>query len=306
MDIVLLVLSSALSLALVSFGLTLIERCIGVIPLEILPLGIAIALEGLSICSTSSPYTLAASNLVLPSLACLALLYMLHPVYVQWRRRLGGESRALMFSFTLMSCWIQLMQIRTDSKAFSLDLPDALRADQSRALKCLVSLVSITLLLAIGWLVNRKGKLAAVQLSRSDSRLLQSFGYSSLTCQRLVLGIALLLIVSGVGLYIALQDNFSVQSSYNIVIPAFAISLSQVRIRVVYTIIVSIVLLTGIEWLTSISSAETVRESHQSVMYGFVVLIALSFRLARTSGWVGIVVRKGQGGFMLLQQVRHG
>jgi hypothetical protein len=118
----------------------------------------------------------------------------------------------------------------------------------------------------------------------SDSRLLTTFGVSSLACQRIVLAISIFLITIGSLLYICLQQNFSFQNSYDIIVPAFAVSLSQTRIRPGSFALIAIFLLAGIECLTRFSAESTIREGHQAILFGGVVLFALIWRIAKFSG----------------------
>jgi hypothetical protein len=299
----LLIVSSALSLSVVSLGLSAIARCIGVVPLEVLPLGIGFSLGFLSLCGRSSPSTLSGEDVLPLVLCCAVLLFFLHPVYVQWRLRIGGESISLMFSFALMTCWIRAMSIATDSRSFSPNIPEFLRANQSLGLKLITTFVCLVVLATAAHLSTCRGRLAALQLSLGDSRLLSTFGLSSSFCQRVVLALSILFIVVGSMLYICLQQNFSFQNSYDIVVPAFAISLSQTRIRIPPIIAVSIILLAGIEYLTELSAESTIREGHQALLFGFVVVITLIARIASLSGRSELFKRRLQ---YRLHEVRRG
>jgi hypothetical protein len=220
------------------------------------------------------------------------MLFFLHPIYVLWRRRMGGESITLMISFAIMTCWIQCMSIRTESKSINPEFPDPLRAHQDLFIKGIVILASIAVLVLVYYLIRLDGRLAAMQLSMSDSRLLTTFGVSSFTCQQIVLAISIFLITIGSLFYICLQQNFSFQSSYDIIVPAFAVSLSQPRIRPGSFALISILLLAGIECLTRLSAESTIREGHQAILFGGVVLFALIWRIAKLSGRFASIERK--------------
>ena len=282
--LVMLIISSSLSIELVALGLSELSRCIGVVPLETLPGGIGFSLVLLSMGRTNSAATLSGSDLAPFVIGFTVILFLLHPLYVVWRRRMGGESISLMISFAIMTCWIQCMSIRTESKSISPEFPNSLRAHQDLYIKIFVILTSIALLSLICHLIRLDGRLAALQLSMSDSRLLTTFGVSSLACQRIVLAISIFLITIGSLLYICLQQNFSFQNSYDIIVPAFAVSLSQTRIRPGSFALIAIFLLAGIECLTRFSAESTIREGHQAILFGGVVLFALIWRIAKFSG----------------------
>jgi len=304
-ELVLLIVSSALALSVVSLGLCATDRCIGVVPLEILPLGVGSSLGILSLLGTGSPSTLSGRDILPLAIGCAVLVFFLHPLYVEWRLRLGGESISLMFSFAVMTCWIQAMSISTDSKSINPIIPEFIRSNQSLNLKLIVIVVSLSVLFLAANLSRRHGALAALQLSLGDSRLLATFGLSSASCQRIVLAFSILLIAIGSMLYICLQQNFSIQNSYDIIVPAFAISLSQTRIRIPLIMTVSIILMTGIEYLTKVSAESTIREVHQASLFGLVVVIALVARLARLSGRVDTVKRQCQERFQAVLGGSH-
>jgi hypothetical protein len=306
LELALLIVSSALSLSLISLGLSAVVRCIGVSPLETLPLGIGVSLGLLALCGSSSPSTLSAWDVLPSALGCAVLLFILHPLYVQWRLRLGGESIALMCSFALMTCWIQVMSICSDSKSINPSIPEFLRAKQSLGVKLIVIVVSLGVCFLAAQLGRHRGRLAALQLSLGDARLLTTFGISSSRYQRSVLAVSIALIVVGSLLYICLQQNFSLQNAYDIVVPAFAISLSQTRVRILTTVTISIVLLTGIELLTRLSAESTIREGHQAALYGAVVVITLVARLARLSGRTDLLRRKCRRRTHVELEVGHG
>ena len=306
LELVLLILGSALALAVVSFGLTAVHRCLGIVPLEILPLGIASSLAALSLYAPISPSTLSGLTLLPCIIGCAVLVVLLQPVYVRWRQRLGGESISLIFSFALMTCWIQIMSAATDSKSVTPHVPELLRVNQSMGLKVTDVCISLVVFILVSRISARRGNLAALQLSLGDSRLLTTFGISSSHCQRIVLGIAALLTLTGSFLYISLQQNFSIQNSYDIIVPSFAISLAQTRIRVGLTVLTSILLLAGIECLTRLSAESTIRECHQALLFGAVVLIALISRVLRVSGRTGRWKRNWCAKLGTIQEVLHG
>ena len=304
--LVILVLSCSLSLALVALGLAALNRALGVVPLEILPLGIGFSLALLALGHGSSTATLTTSSLLPLDLACTAALFLLHPLYVILRGRLGGESLTLMISFAMMTCWGQLMSTASESKSVHPRLPEWLSGHQSLGLKLTVIVVSIFTMVCAQFLLKFHGNLAALQLSMGDARLLTSFGITSRACQRIVLLGAMLLVTLGSLLYISLQENFSFQNSYDIVVPAFAISLAQQRIRLSSIAAVSVLLLAGIEWLTRLSASSTMREAYQGVLFGAVVLISLLWRLARKSGRWELFERRSEVRFRQIAEETHG
>lgn len=301
--LLILVASCSMSLALVALGLTALNRALGVVPLEILPIGIGFSLALLSFGHGSSTATLRTSSLMPLNLACTATLFLFHPLYVVLRGRLGGQSLTLMISFAMMTCWGQLMSIASESKSIHPRLPECLSDHQSLGLKLTVIGISLLTLVGTQSLLNFRGSLAALQLSMGDARLLTSFGLSSRNCQRIVLLGAMLLVTLGSLFYICLQENFSLQNSYDIIVPAFAISLAQQRIRLSSIAAISVLLLAGIEWLTRISASSTVREGYQSILFGAVVLVALLCRIATNSGRWGLFERRS--GFRVRQMVEE-
>jgi branched-subunit amino acid ABC-type transport system permease component len=284
MGFLLLLVSSAFSISLVALGLSVVGRCLGVVPLEILPLGIGVSLACIALAGPKSPSTMSALDLLPLLCLCAAALFCMHPLYMEWRKRLGGESITLMFSFAIMSCWNQAMSISTEAKSISLSFPDVLEENDSRMLKIAVLAVALAVLSVLVLTTRRRGRVAALQLSLDDSNLLATFGISARRCQRLVIALSILLVTFGSALYICLQQNFSFQNSFDIIVPAFAISLSQIRLRVSSTILISLVLLSGIEYLTYLSPEATLREGNQAVLFAVIVTSTLAFRRGRASG----------------------
>lgn len=278
--LLLFILSCSTSIALIALALVLLNRSLGVIPLEVLPFGIGFSLALLALGNNPA---LVRSLLPLV-LACGAALFLSQPIYVALRRRFGGESLTLMLSFAIMTSWKEGMAIATGTSPVHHPFPEWMNAHQSLNLKLIVIVISVLALVGSHLLLNFRGNLAALQLSREDSRLLTSFGISSRKYQRKVLLAAMVLVVLGSLLYIGLQQSFSIEDSYDIIVPAFAISLAQQRVRLVTILCVSILLLAATEILTRFSTASTIRAGHQGILFGAVVLIALLFRLARQSG----------------------
>ena len=176
------------------------------------------------------------------------------------------------------------MSISTEAKSISLSFPDVLEENDSRMLKIAVLAVALAVLSVLVLTTRRRGRVAALQLSLDDSNLLATFGISARRCQRLVIALSILLVTFGSALYICLQQNFSFQNSFDIIVPAFAISLSQIRLRVSSTILISLVLLSGIEYLTYLSPEATLREGNQAVLFAVIVTSTLAFRRGRASG----------------------
>lgn len=292
--LLLFILSCSLSLALVALGLTALNRALGVVPLEILPLGIGLSLALLALKHGPSNATLTTSSVLPLDLLGVATLFLFHPLYVILRRRLGGESLSLMISFAIMTCWGQLMSIASESKPIHPGIPEWLKDHQSLDLKLAVIVVATVALIGAHFLLKMRGNMAALQLSMGDGRLLASFGVSSHICQQIVILGTIVVVTLGSLLYISLQQNFSFQNSYDIIVPAFAISLAQPRIRISSIIAVSVLLLGGIEGLTRLSASSTVRGYYQGVLFGAVVLMAVFWRVARQSGRLEALGRRSE------------
>ncbi len=302
--LMLLIFSSALSLSVVALGLTAIGRCLGTVPLEILPFGIGLSLILISQSAATSTATLSGSDLLAPILGCGISVFGLHPFYVRWRLRLGGESMSLMFSFALMTFWLQVLSVASNSKSITPAIPEFLSSKEYLGLKVISIAASLLALTLAGIVGSLRGNLAALQLSLGDSRLLVSFGLRTYTCQLTVLVSGIIFTTVGSLIYICLQQNFSFQNSYDIIIPAFAISLTQTRIRIFHTVISALFLLSGIEFLTRVSSDATTRELHQAVLFGVIVVLVLGRRVLTASGILDLIERKFQSAIRVRREAQ--
>ena len=277
MDYFLEFVSTALSVSIVAFGLVLLDRSQGVVQLEILPLATGLTIVMLSVFHSSSASTLHATTLVLPIFVCILLVVFLQPLYLRWRLMIAGESTTLLLSFAAMNCCLLGMSIADDARSLPIGLADYRYVETKARLEVIVILLCMVVLVCTKILLHRSTLLPALQLSRDDHRLLSSFGKKPLHTQRIVLLIATVLCVVGTLLFGCLQDRLSINDTYAVLIPAFAIAISQSRIRLRSLVPIAVALIAFESLLTSMSS-ELLRDFYQATLFSLIVLLGVLFR----------------------------
>jgi hypothetical protein len=282
--------STSMALSLVAIGLLLLQRCHGVAFLEMVPLASGLALFPLSLGAPFSASTVRPSGLVIPILFCASLLIILQPYYRRWRLRVAGESTTLLLSFASMNCCLLLFSITTKGRAVSVDLADASFIGGKTHLELLVIGLSGVFLTVLPLYLRKTRLIAAMQLAKDDHRLLTTFGRNPITVRAHILLIAMISSAFGVGLYISLQESFSIVNSYSIIVPAFAISISLSRIRVPYVVISMFVLVASRQLLTQFTS-ESLRDCHEGMLFSLFVLAAIGSRRATIAGIDWLVFR---------------
>jgi hypothetical protein len=275
--------STALSIALVAFGLLLVQRSYGLALLEIIPLATGMALFVLSSLHSDSPSVLNASTLLIPIAGCALAIRVLEPCYTRWRLRVAGESSALLISFAVMNCGLLVMSLATSSRSVAIGLADFRLIETKCHLETAVVALCIFAFAAAVQYLRRTRLVAALQLSKDDSRLLATFGRDSVKTRRHVLLLAIILCTAGVMLFISLQETFAVLNCYSILVPSFAIAISQSRIRVGRLVATAFVLTVLRELLTQYTS-ELLRDFHQAVLFSFFVVVGVSLRTAQLTG----------------------
>jgi hypothetical protein len=282
-DYLLEVASTALSIALVSLGLLLLQRSHGIALLEIISLACCLALLLLSSFRPDSVSTLKAATLLVPTLACIIFLAIVQPFYAKWRLKVAGESTSLLISFALMNCLLLAASSATNDRFASLsfaDLPSIRTPLRLESLVCI--LATLGLAGAILYLRNMR-LLAALQLSKDDYRLLATFGRDSESVRRHTVVIALLASSLGMCLYISLQETFAVSNCYAVLIPGFGIAIAQSRIRVGRLVLSALMLVAAERFFTQHTS-ELLLNVHRAALFSFFVLTGVTLRAAQRTG----------------------
>jgi hypothetical protein len=283
MDYLLEFVSISLAIALVAFGLMLIQRSHGIAVLETVPLATGLSLFSLGSIRPDSTSTLHTPALILPIVACGLLIRLLQPCYARWRLRVAGESTTLLLSFALMNCCLLGTSIATSARSVPLGLADSSFIRTKFRLELIVvALSSLALAVTILYLRQRR-LIAALQLSKDDHRLLATFGRDSNQVRRHVLVVATGLCTLGMFLFVSLQETFAVLNSYAVLVPSFAIAISQSRIRV-GRLVTAAFLLTAVAQLATQYTSELLRDFHPAVLFSLFVLRRVSIALRHSHG----------------------
>ena len=231
MDILIESVSSAGALSVVAFALLVLQRTHGLVVLELFPASLAAGLITFSAAqSNRSPALLTSGDLLLPLAANLIIIAVAARFYQQWRHRVAGESTVLMISFCSMNFVLEAMRTFSEGHSASVGLAQSFPHGKL-GLETSVLAVSTAILISTTVLLKSRGTWAAAQLANRDWRLLLSFGHSAEAARRIILLLAVSLMAVGTVLYISLQESFAIQHSSAILIPAFALSLFQNRIK---------------------------------------------------------------------------
>jgi branched-subunit amino acid ABC-type transport system permease component len=276
-------LSTSLGIALVALGLLLVQRSHGIAVLETVPLATGLGLFFLGSLRPDSSSTLYIPTLILPTAGCALAIIVLEPLYVRWRLRVAGESTTLILSFAVMNCCLLAMSISTDSRSVPLGLADSHFIRTTSRLEWMVIALSAVVLVGTIFYLRYTRLVAALQLSKDDHRLLATFGRDSKKVRRHVLALAVVLCTVGASLYISLQETFAVSNSYAILVPGFAIAISQSRIRVIRLLAAGFFLVAVGELFTHYTS-ELLRDFHRAVLFSFFVFVGVGSRKAHDTG----------------------
>lgn len=276
-------MSTAMSLALVAIGLVLVQRSHGIAVLETIPVATGWALFFLSSLRPTSASTLDTSTLILPSIACAVLLAILQPLYAKWRLRVAGEPTALLLSFASMNCCLLAMSIATSNRSISLGLADSYLIKTKFRLEWAVIALAAVALAGTMLYVRQRCLMAALQLSKDDHRLLATFGRDSNQVKRHIFIVAILACIAGMLLFASLQETFSVSNSYAVLIPSFAVAISQSRIRV-GRLVATALLLVGAERLLTQHTSELLLDVNRAVLFSLFVLVGITSRRAYQTG----------------------
>jgi branched-subunit amino acid ABC-type transport system permease component len=152
-------------------------------------------------------------------------------------------------------------------------------------LELMVVILSALVLVGTVLYLRRTRLNAALQLAKDDYRLLATFGCDSNQVRRHILVIAVVLCTVGASLYVSLQETFAVANSYAVLVPGFAVAISQSRIRVGRLVATGLFLASAGELLTQYTN-ELLRDVHQAVLFSLVVFAGISSRAAYDTGLV--------------------
>jgi len=275
--------STGMAIALVALSLILLQRSQGIVILEIIPLSTALVLIALGSLRKGSASTLDTATLIIPLFACAALVVMFQPLYAKWRLRVAGESTTLLLSFASMNCCLSAMTATTSNRSISLALADSYLVGTKDRLEWAVIATAGVALTGIMLYLRQRRLVAALQLSKDDFRLLQTFGRDPDQVRRHVLAVAIVACTVGMILFVSLQETFSVSNCYAVLIPSFAIAISQNRIRAARLVTASVLLITAEGFLTQHTS-ELLRAVHRAALFSFFILIGvISQRVTSTA-----------------------
>lgn len=182
-----------------------------------------------------------------------------------------------------MNCCLLAMSIATSSRSVPLGLADSSLIRTKSHLEVLVVALAALVLAVTVLYLRHKRLIAALQLSKDDHRLLATFGRDSNQVRRHVLVVAVVLCTVGVSLYVSLQETFAVSNSYAVLVPGFAIAISQSRMRVSRLLVTAFFLVAAVELLTQYTT-ELLRDFHQAVLFSFFVFAGVSSRTASDTG----------------------
>lgn len=283
MDLLLEFASTSLAIATVALALFLLQRSNGIPLLEVIPLATGAAILLLSSMRHQSASTVNASTLLIPIGGCAVFAFVLQPMYARWRLRIAGESTTLLLSFASMNFWLLLLSIATSARPAAIGLADSKFVGTKEHLELVVILIAVASLTAIMFYVKRRRLSAALQLAKDDYRLLESFGERAGQVRRHVLVVAAVVCTLGAVLFISLQEHFAVLNSYSILVPAFAISISQSRIRLMRLVAATFVLAACVQLLTQRTS-ELLRDFHQALLFAMFVMAGITARWATNTG----------------------
>jgi len=282
--------STSLAIATVAIALFLIQRSTGIPLLEIIPFATGVTLLLLSSMHEQSASTIHAASLLVPTIACGASVFFLQPWYARWRLRIAGESATLLLSFALMNVWLLLLSGITDARSTAIPFVDWTFVDSKELLELAVIVMEALFLIGVVSYIRSARLSAASQLAKDDYRLLESFGHRADDVKRHVLLVSAAVCIFGAFLFVALQDNFAVMNSYSILIPAFAISISQTRLNPTRLVMATFVLTACVQVMTQYTS-ELLRDFHQSLLFALFVVAGIISRWVVNLGLAGRLQR---------------
>jgi hypothetical protein len=276
------ILSVACAICIIALGFSLLQRSHGVVILETFALGVGVVLFLFSLVLEATPSTLHAGTLVSPLIITGVILALIPRWYATWRMRMAGEPTILILSFSIMNTLLLTMSVLSRGRSVPLSFASTGYVTKWQ-LELLLTGLSIGVLAAAVFLLSRHGFMAAVQLSQDDDRFLRTFGRDAIEIKRKVLGVAASLCTIGMFVFIVLQENFAVVQSDVVLVPAFAVAISQQGSRIVRLFLTS-VLLAGAERILVLQSSELLRQFHQGVLFALLVFGSMLLRELSESG----------------------
>ena len=283
MEYLLEIVSASLSISLLAYGLSLIQRSYGIVVLETLPFAIGCSLFFLDSLRPRSPSTLYAPALILPTLASLISIFVLQKWYSRWRLRVAGEPTALLLSFAIMNVWILYMSKASNGLSVPLGLEDFGIIRTKLRLEAIDISLSLLVIIATVLYLGRRGLMAAIKLAKDDHRLLTTFGHDANRVKRRVLYVSIGLCTIGTLLFVSLQDTFAVSNCFAVLIPAFAVAIAQNRIKAIHIAALSLLLGAGVQILT-LHTSELLRDVHTSLLFCVFVVGGVCIRKVNSTG----------------------
>jgi len=222
-------MASAGPVAVAAASLSLLQRCIGVLPLEVAAFGAsATAVISMALVQ-QTPGSPPVGALVLPVLVSLGCGLPLSAFYHRCRRTRSGEVIALIMSFALMRV-MTIWAIRASEGKSIVTIASALRgkygSGAATRLDLAVVLLSTLVLGVLGLLLSPRSQTGTkVRLARSNDALLWTFGTSGERVRATTYLVGAVVWFIGSVMYCARQDTFAVQDYDSFLIPTLAVSI---------------------------------------------------------------------------------